>query len=131
MTHAAGVLAAVHSTLPAPPAAVLAHLDLNSVLDAPYGSQTVDLEALKQAVQEDADADVHSQLYHMLNQSEADTAEWQSDGEAMMQESGHSAVVHSLEPAHFDLCYNFHRYDSWEKVLSELPSLAVCLRMLQ
>lgn len=174
---------AVQSNLPAPPAAVLAQLDLNSLLDKPSASVSgsdalphhhvdaahqlsspqgsheqvqsenaevaalnnpqvtataassddgdtqmpsqFDLEALKQAVSQDPDADVHASLYHMLLQCEADAAEWESDGKTMLEESGHQQVLQSLELAHFDLCYNFHRYESWEKVLSKFKEL-VC-----
>ena len=174
---------AVQSNLPAPPAAVLAQLDLNSLLDMPSASVSAsdalphhhadaahqlsspqgsheqvqsenaevaalnnpqltataaaygdgdtqmlsqfDLEALKQAVSQDPDADVHASLYHMLLQCEADAAEWESDGKTMLEESGHQQVLQSLELAHFDLCYNFHRYESWEKLLSKSEEL-VC-----
>ena len=113
------MLKAVQSTLPPPPETVLAQLDLNGLLDAPTGLHAVNLDALNEAVSEDLDRDVHSSIYHMLMKYEVDDAEWQSDRDAMLQESGHQQVVQSLDLAHFDLCYNFHRYASWEEVFSK------------
>ena len=177
---------AVQHTLPPPPAAVLAQLDLNSLLDMPFGllsgtdaspqhhlnaehqllslggshcsargenaeaatlnhtqltaaagsdsgdqqshvsiQSSFSLKALKQAVRQDPDpdADVHASLYHMLLQCEPDAADWESDGKTMLEESGHQQVLQSLELARLDLCYNFHRYESWEKVFSEYKEL--------
>ena len=75
---------------------------------------------LKQAVKDDLDAHVHSELYHMLAQCEADAAEWEPDGATMLTEAGHEQVLQALELTYFDLCYNFYRYESWERILSEL-----------
>ena len=113
------MLTAIQSTLPPPPVPVLAQLDLNGLLDAPPGLRAVNLDALNEAVSEDSDRDMHSSIYHMLMKYEVDDAEWQSDRDAMLQESGHQQVVKALELAHFDLCYNFHRYASWEEVFSK------------
>lgn len=119
------MLTAIQSTLPPPHVTVLAQLDLSGLLDAPSGLHAVNLDALNEAVSEDSDRDMHSSIYHMLIECEVDVPEWQSDGDAMLRESGHQQVVQSLELTHFDLCYNFHRYESWEKVLSK-PAATSC-----
>lgn len=123
----AGILTAIQTQLPAIPAAVLAHLDLNIVLDNLSGPDVIDLQALEQSVTEDPDRDVHSELYHLLTQCESDAPEWQTDGNAMLQEAGHQQVEESLQLTRFDLCYNFHRYESWEKVLSKFATICVSL----
>lgn len=82
--------------------------------------------ALKQAVNDDPNAHVHSELYHMLAQCEADAAEWEPDGATMLTEEGHEQVLQALELTYFDLCYNFHRYESWERILSEIV-FALCI----
>lgn len=84
---------------------------------------SVDLntEALSEAVRQDSDASLHSELYHMLAQCEPDVFERLSHDD-LIQQQGYEQIVEYLQLTRFDLCYHPGRYESWERVLSEFFS---------
>lgn len=83
---------------------------------------SVDFAALQEAVQQDPDAGLHSQLYHLLAQCQPDVSD-QMTKSIMMQQEGHDQIVRYLRITRFDLCYHPKRYDSWEQTLSKLLPL--------
>lgn len=96
----------------------------NMQIDGPSGSAySVDWPALKQAVKQDSDANLHSNLYHLLAQCQPDMSISEED---MMSQQGHEQIWDYLQITRVDLCYNPKRYESWERVLSKSSILRAC-----
>ncbi|KAA6420724.1 MAG: hypothetical protein FRX49_09301 [Trebouxia sp. A1-2] len=87
---------------------------------------SVDFAALQEAVQQDPDAGLHSQLYHLLAQCQPDVSD-QMTKSIMMQQEGHDQIVRYLRITRFDLCYHPKRYDSWEQTLNTYLTAASSL----
>ncbi len=79
---------------------------------------SVDLAALQEAVQQDPDLALHSQLYHLRAQCQPDVSD-QITESVMMQQEGHDQILQYLHITRFDLSYHPKRYESWERTLSE------------
>jgi len=95
----------------------------SAAVSASYYS--IDFAALQEAVQQDPDAALHSQLYHLLAQCQPDVSDQMTES-VMMQQEGHDQVLQYLHITRFDLCYHPKRYESWERALSKsLPTDSV------
>ena len=87
--------------------------------DVPASQYSIDWPALQTAVQQDPEAGLHSQLYHLLAQCQPDVSDQMTD-EIMLQQKGHDQILTYLHITRCDLCYHPKRYESWERVLSKL-----------
>ncbi|DBA95749.1 TPA: Calcineurin-binding protein cabin-1, variant 3 [Trebouxia sp. C0004] len=87
---------------------------------------SVDFLALQEAVQQDPDSALHSQLYHLLAQCQPDVSD-QITESVMMQQAGHDQILQYLRITHFDLCYHPKRYESWERTLNTYLTAASSL----
>lgn len=85
----------------------------------PSSLYRIDFSALQKAVQQDPQAGLHSELYHLLAQCQPDVSEQMPD-EVMLQQEGHDKILTHLHIIRCDLCYHPRRYESWERVLSKL-----------
>jgi len=86
---------------------------------------SVDFAALQEAVQQDPDSALHSQLYHLLAQCQPDVSDQMTES-VMMQQEGHDQILQYLHITRYDLCYHPKRYESWERTLSKsLPTDSV------
>ena len=157
----AELLGAIADHIPPPPDAVLAHFDLDAMLDGhtstagndipppaadpmqeaaghlegPEPMQVdpgaahpfrLDEAALQQAVQDDPDSRVHSQLYHLLAQCQPDMFDDMGE-DVILRQEGHEQIQETLLITRYDLCYNPRRYESWERVVSKLSHLTSLL----
>ncbi len=84
----------------------------------PASHYSMDFAALQEAVQQDPDMALHSQLYHLLAQCQPDVSDQMTES-IMMQQEGHDQILQYLRTTRFDLCYHPKRYESWERTLSE------------
>ena len=85
----------------------------------PASLYRIDFSALQKAVQQDPQAALHSELYHLLAQCQPEVSEQMPD-EVMLQQAGHDQILTYLHITRCDLSYHPKRYDSWERVLSKL-----------
>ena len=85
---------------------------------ADTAAASLHLEALEAAVRQDPDVSLHSHIYRMLAECEADVFEG-LDNELMVQQQGHDLILDSLALARCELAYHPLRYEAWERVLSK------------
>ena len=89
---------------------------------------SVDVAALQEAVQQDSDSALHSELYHLLAQCQPDVSDQMTES-VMMQQEGHDQILQYLHITRFDLCYHPKRDESWERTLSKSLPTEYCITL--